>query len=387
MISDDHLAVLKQGADVWNAWRLDHLGVQPNLSRSDVGPLNLPRVNLQGAALVQSDLTGIQLEWANLVLAHIKDSILRNADLTSANLHDASLTMSDLRGACLNHADLMRVDLSFTKLMGTDFTSAKLGRANFLRADATGAKFLYADMRFSDLDEADLTGADLCETNLTGARLHRTNLKGARLSGSRVYGISVWDIVTDDKTEQADLIISPEGDPTITVDSLEVAQFVYLLLKNERIREVIDTITSKVVLILGRFTSERKAVLDALRQELRRRDYVPILFDFEVPHDRDITETITLLARMARFIVADLSEASSIPKELEAFVPDLAVPVQPLLAGSGEPYSMFRDYWKYDWVLPVYRYNDVDSLLASLKEHVIEPAENKVLDLRLRRPL
>lgn len=387
MISDDHLAVLKQGAGVWNAWRLDHLGVQPNLSRSDVGPLNLPRVDLQEAALVQSDLTGIQLQWANLVLAHIKDSILRNADLTCANLHDASLTLSDLRGACLNHADLMRVDLSFTKLMGTDFTSAKLGRANFLRADATGAKFLYADMGFSDLDEADLTGADLRETNLTGARLHRTNLKGARLSGSRVYGISVWDIVTDDETEQADLIISPEGDPTITVDSLEVAQFVYLLLKNERIREVIDTITSKVVLILGRFTSERKAVLDALRQELRRRDYVPILFDFEVPHNRDITETITLLARMARFIVADLSEAASIPKELEAFVPDLAVPVQPLLAGSGEPYSMFRDYWKYDWVLPVYRYNDVDSLLASLKEHVIEPAENKVLDLRLRRPV
>jgi hypothetical protein len=36
-----------------------------------------------------------------------------------------------------------------------------------------------------------------------------------------------------------------------------------------RIREVIETITSKVVLILGRFTSERKAVLDALRAALR----------------------------------------------------------------------------------------------------------------------
>jgi hypothetical protein len=31
---------------------------------------------------------------------------------------------------------------------------------------------------------------------------------------------------------------------------------------------VIDTITSKAVLILGRFTDERKAVLDALREEL-----------------------------------------------------------------------------------------------------------------------
>ena len=42
------------------------------------------------------------------------------------------------------------------------------------------------------------------------------------------------------------------------------------MLHNQKIRDVIDTITSKAVLILGRFTPERKAVLDALREELRR---------------------------------------------------------------------------------------------------------------------
>jgi hypothetical protein len=100
------------------------------------------------------------------------------------------------------------------------------------------------------------------------------------------------------------------------------------------IRHVVDTITSKAVLILGRFTDERKAVLDALRQELRKRDYLPILFDFAVPAARDMTETISLLARMARFIIADLTDSSSIPKELEAIVPGLAVPVQPPLSPS-----------------------------------------------------
>jgi len=44
-----------------------------------------------------------------------------------------------------------------------------------------------------------------------------------------------------------------------------------------KVRQVIDSITSKVVLILGRFTPERKAILDAIRGALRTRDYVPIL--------------------------------------------------------------------------------------------------------------
>jgi hypothetical protein len=140
------------------------------------------------------------------------------------------------------------------------------------------------------------------------------------------------------------------------------------------------------VLILGRFTGERKAVLDALREKLRERNYVPILFDFFVPATRDITETVSLLARMARFIIADLTDPSSIPKELEAIIPDLAVPVQPLLLeGSGQPYAMFKDYWKYDWVLKEYRYKDVQSLLATLPENVIAPAEAKVKALQERR--
>jgi hypothetical protein len=104
------------------------------------------------------------------------------------------------------------------------------------------------------------------------------------------------------------LVITPQNEPEITVDNIEVAQFIYLLLHNQKMRDVIDTITSKVVLILGRFTSERKAVLDALREELRKRDYLPILFDFEVPATRDITETVSLLARMARFVVADIPD-------------------------------------------------------------------------------
>ena len=236
----------------------------------------------------------------------------------------------------------------------------------------------------ANLSGANLSGANLSGANLSGAILVDTDLTGADLTGCRIYGVSAWDLKLEGPSSRT-WSSHVENEPEITVDNIEVAQFIYLMLHNQKIRDVIDTITSKAVLILGRFTDERKAVLDALREELRKRNYLPILFDFDVPATRDITETVSLLARMARFIIADLTDPSSIPKELEAIVPHLAVPVQPLLEGSSRPYAMFKDYWKYDWVLPVYRYEGLEPLLATLAEKVIAPAEGKVKALQERR--
>jgi len=155
------------------------------------------------------------------------------------------------------------------------------------------------------------------------------------------------------------------------------------MLNNRKIREVIDTITSKVVLILGRFTDERKVVLDALRDELRKRDYLPILFDFDKPTSRNTDETITLLARMARFVIADISDAKSVLQELRAIVPDLpSVPVQPVIIASQEEPRLFDYYRHFPWFLPVHRYDTPAQLLTELSDRVIKPSEDKVLEIR-----
>ena len=166
---------------------------------------------------------------------------------------------------------------------------------------------------------------------------------------------------------------------------MKVAQFIYLLLNNQEIRDVIDTIATKAVLILGRFTPERKAVLDALREALRTHGYLPILFDFEKPASRDITETVSTLAHLARFVIADITDAKSIPQELMTIVPNLpSVPVQPLILNSQHEYGMFEHFTRFPWVLPVYRYTDEASLLQSLQENIIEPAEQKAKELEKR---
>ena len=62
-----------------------------------------------------------------------------------------------------------------------------------------------------------------------------------------------------------DLVITQSDEESIiTVDNLAIAQFVYLILNNPNIRQVIETIAAKAVLILGRFTEERKAVFDGI---------------------------------------------------------------------------------------------------------------------------
>jgi hypothetical protein len=173
----------------------------------------------------------------------------------------------------------------------------------------------------------------------------------------------------------------------ITVDNIEVAQFIYLLLHNEKIRHVIDTITSKAVLILGRFTPERKAVLDALREELRKRNYLPIMFDFEKAVNQTTDETITLLARMARFVIADISDAKSVLHELRAIVPDLpSVPVQPIIVATQEEKGMFDFFRRYPWFLETHRYDSQEQLISDLSQRVIHPAEAKVLELLGAKP-
>jgi hypothetical protein len=138
---------------------------------------------------------------------------------------------------------------------------------------------------------------------------------------------------------------------------------------------------------LGRFTPERKAVLDALREELRKRDYLPILFDFDKPGSQTTDETITLLARMARFVIADISDAKSVLQELRAIVPDVpSVPVQPVIIETPEEPGMFDFLHKFPWFLKAHRYNSQEQLIADLGARVIHPAEAKALELRGPKP-
>jgi hypothetical protein len=239
----------------------------------------------------------------------------------------------------------------------------------------------------ANLQNANFVGANLERAYLSRARLIETDLCNATLTGSSVYGVSVWNIKVDNRTKQQDLIITDSGEPVITSDNIKVAQFLYLLLNNREISDVIDTITSKAVLILGRFSEERKPVLDAIRDELRNHNYLPIVFDFPPSTNQTLVETVKTLATMARFVIADLTDARSVLQELHAIIPTLpSVAVRLLLKKSEAEYGMLGYFRRYPWVVNgLYRYKNVEELIASIKTKIIIPAEAKVQKLRPRK--
>jgi uncharacterized protein YjbI with pentapeptide repeats len=333
MANTEQIEILRRGVATWNSWKNETF--EETLDQStDVYLLH------EDIDLSEADLQGIHLH---------------GVDLSKANLNYANLQGGNLQGANLSGTFLMKADLSNANLC-----DANLSRANLREADLSNA----------NLKNADLRGADL-----TYARLIETNLEMANLTGCRVYGISAWDLKLQG-TMQNELIVSPLGKPTIITDYLDLAQIMYLLLlDHKKIRNVINSLTERCVLILGRFGEKGLDVLQAIAAKLREMKYLPIIFDFDKPVDKDCTETVITLAGLSRFVIVDLS-GPSVPQELYATVPHFMIPFVPIIQEGRKPYSLHIDILKRPWVLnPIIQFRDKDHIVELIPLKVIQPAE------------
>jgi uncharacterized protein YjbI with pentapeptide repeats len=329
-VTKTHIPILRRGILKWNAWRKDSRIVSPELAFA----------NFAGKDLEAADLSGANLQFANL-----SGTTLRYANLKSANLSRANLEAANLEAALLAHSNLR------------------------------GANLARAVLRNAELESADLSDANLNEVDLTGASI----------TNCWVYGVSVWNAKLE-KAMQRDLLLTPNSNEkagAITVDSIQLAVVVHILLSSGGAREIIDVLTSKVVLILGRFTSEGYAFMKALADQLRARNYLTVLFDFERPQTRNITETVSLLAHMSRFIVANVTGTKGLPPELYQIIPALpSVPVVLVSDSSERPDARIQGLLRYPWVLEPYVYTSQEVLLSTMDEAIIARAEARIKELR-----
>src|SRR5215471_13468420 len=238
----EHVKILERGAEVWNRWRIQNPRILPDLSGADFSGASLlvfqePGQRLKLGEQIARALIGVDLNGLNLYRTNLRGALLRGTRLRNAMLVGADLSESDLSGAIL----------SLAQCRATNFRNSKLLDANLKGSDFTNACF---------------EDADLSRANLTGATLVNTNMTRAILIGAQIYGISAWKLRLEG-AKQSDLIITPEDESKITVDDVKLAQFIYLLLDNQQIRDVIDTVTRRGVLLLGRFGDGGLALLQA----------------------------------------------------------------------------------------------------------------------------
>jgi hypothetical protein len=118
-----------------------------------------------------------------------------------------------------------------------------------------------------------------------------------------------------------------------------------------------------------------------LREELRNRGFVPIVFNFDKPETKDFTETVRLLAGLSHFVIADVTNPKSScrrPCRSAWFRSSRS-------SRRGEqPFGMLRDLWikHREWVFEPIYYSSLEALVDALDEKIIKPAEQRFAELR-----
>lgn len=360
------LAQLKQGSAAWNEWRSQNMEVWVDFCGVDFRGFNLRDADLRWIKFSGANLSGVNLNRANLRWTSLDD-----VDFSRAGLQGANLSWADLTQADLSWADLREANLNNAELTHANFKGANLKEANLQEVNCDRTSF-----RWANLTGADLREAHLQHTDLTHAQLITANCEKAKLIDCAVYGLTAENLKLSGAT-QSHLVITPEDEPAIAADSLEVVQFLYQLLNNQN---ALRPGRFKVVLILGDFVTDQQSILQALSDGLRQRGYTPVVFDCKKLANRDTIERVCQIARIARFVVADLSNPPNVLRELQRLVPDLPlVPVQPLRQVGGRC-QQFDYFGQYRSVLALQQYEDIGELLISLDSWVTS-AEAKAKEL------
>ncbi len=154
------------------------------------------RANLTDAYLIDANLSGVNLNGADLIRANLTYANLSGANLASADLIRAILGGANLSGANLASADLSWAKLNLADLRGAKLTGAKLIAAELMVANLSGAELLNANLNGAELINTDLSGAFLYSADLSGALIMDTYLTNANMTGVNFDGTMYEPMLT-----------------------------------------------------------------------------------------------------------------------------------------------------------------------------------------------
>ena len=156
MANIEHLARIKDGVDAWNDWRKANPEIVPDLSKEDLTGANLNAADLRYAQLEGTDLSKVNLRGIKLGSAHLRD-----ADLTGADLSEAVLFQTDMSNVELGGAKLIKASLILTDLRIANLNDANLNLAAILATSLTAATMRGTDLTGATVSEAVFADVDL----------------------------------------------------------------------------------------------------------------------------------------------------------------------------------------------------------------------------------
>lgn len=307
-MSNPYEKIILQGAPIWNQWRKE----------------NMESVHFANPVWYDCpDRNGVQIKGRNRL-------DFSGLELTNVSIHNAFAEGLNIQGSKIAHCHFEE--------------------GNFAGADFSNAEFVNTTFNKTILADANFDGASFVNCNLNRINITNANFCLREIRETVVYGVSAWDLKTCDEMKQSRLIIEKtyelysdiiaNGKIPLMVDNIELAQFIYYLSNHKKMRDVLNILNAKGVLLLGQFKDGGLERLYKLYDWLKEKNYMPMIFDFERPVNMDYTETVITMAGLSKMIIADLS-GGSVPQELHATLTNFQKPI--IAYSKTGAYSMFKD--------------------------------------------
>lgn len=194
MANPEHVAILQQGVNTWNAWVRQGI-VASRRVRPDLSDMDISGMALTGADLYYADLRGVRGAYVKLGNAHLAGCRLRGADLSWAQLGEANLGGADLTNAVLFGTHFGGANLSRARFCGASMLECNLGGANLTGADLRSAKLRGATIVDTVFADTDLREAEISECIHKGPSTidHRTFIKSPALPLAFMRGCGLPD--------------------------------------------------------------------------------------------------------------------------------------------------------------------------------------------------
>ncbi|MEM7641789.1 MAG: pentapeptide repeat-containing protein [Pseudomonadota bacterium] len=162
---------------------------------------SLANADLRRAALVSSELSGIDFGRAEMSYANFSQAHMERANLSGAFMVYANFSQAILADAILSGAQLGRADFSGAQMARAVFSARWLPTGHgFSAAEMEGADFSGAFLEGADLSGVEMSRTELFRATLDGAFLNSAVVEGSLLDGAHMMGATLQDIMLNGST-------------------------------------------------------------------------------------------------------------------------------------------------------------------------------------------